>query len=107
TRSSLLGFIAIGQTFVILCRSLDLSVGYVAALSSIVAAVVMDGQESRVVLGVVAALAVSAAVKLFNGVVTTKLGVHAFITTLGAGLMIKGFLDTQYPGPSGSVPNSF
>src|SRR5690606_32308866 len=31
TRSSLLGFIAIGQTLVILCRSLDLSVGYVAA----------------------------------------------------------------------------
>ncbi|MPV50877.1 ABC transporter permease [Pseudactinotalea sp. HY160] len=107
TRSSLLGFIAIGQTFVILCRSLDLSVGYVAALSSIVAAVVMNGQESRVVLGIVAALAVSAAVGFFNGVVTTKLGVHAFITTLGAGLMIKGFLDTQYPGPSGAVPNSF
>lgn len=107
TRSSLLGFIAIGQTFVILCRSLDLSVGYVAALSSLVAAVVMDGQESRVLLGVAAALGVSAAVGLFNGLVTTKLGVHAFITTLGAGLIIKGFLDTRYPGPSGSVPASF
>lgn len=107
TRSSLLGFIAIGQTLVILCRSLDLSVGYVAALSSLVAAVVMDGDESRVVLGVAAALGVSAAVGLFNGVVTTKLGVHAFITTLGSGLIIKGFLDTRYPGPSGSVPTSF
>ena len=37
TRSSLLGFVAIGQTLVILCRSLDLSVGYVMALSSLVA----------------------------------------------------------------------
>ncbi len=107
TRSSLLGFIAIGQTLVILCRSLDLSVGYVAALSSLVAAVVMDGDESRILLGVAAALGVSAAVGLFNGVVTTKLGVHAFITTLGSGLIIKGFLDTRYPGPSGSVPASF
>lgn len=107
TRSSLLGFIAIGQTLVILCRSLDLSVGYVAALSSLVAAVVMDGDESRILLGVAAALGVSAAVGLFNGIVTTKLGVHAFITTLGSGLIIKGFLDTRYPGPSGSVPSSF
>lgn len=107
TRTSLLGFIAIGQTFVILCRSLDLSVGYVAALSSLVAAVVMDGQESRVWLGVLAALGVSAAVGLFNGLVTTKLGVHAFIATLGSGLIIKGYLDTQYPGPAGSVPASF
>ncbi|MEE6281569.1 ABC transporter permease [Georgenia sp. MJ170] len=107
TRSSLLGFIAIGQTLVILCRSLDLSVGYVAALSSLVAAVVMDGDESRVLLGVAAALGVSAAVGLFNGIITTKLGVHAFITTLGAGLIIKGFLDTRFPGPSGSVPASF
>ena len=107
TRSSLLGFIAIGQTLVILCRSLDLSVGYVAALSSLVAAVTMDGDPSRVWLGVVAALGVSAAVGLVNGVVTTKLGVHAFITTLGVGLVIKGFLDTRYPGPSGSVPSTF
>ncbi len=107
TRSSLLGFIAIGQTLVILCRSLDLSVGYVAALSSLVAAVVMDGDESRIFLGAAAALGISAAVGLFNGVVTTKLGVHAFITTLGSGLIIKGFLDTRYPGPSGSVPSSF
>lgn len=107
TRSSLLGFIAIGQTLVILCRSLDLSVGYVAALASLIAAVVMDGQESRIALGVVAALGVSAAVGLFNGLVTTKLGVHAFITTLGAGLIIKGFLDTRFPGPSGSVPAAF
>jgi ribose transport system permease protein len=107
TRSSLLGFIAIGQTLVILCRSLDLSVGYVAALSSLVAAVVMDGDASRVPLGIAAALGVAAAVGLFNGIITTKLGVHAFITTLGSGLIIKGFLDTRYPGPSGSVPSSF
>src|SRR5699024_12456146 len=59
TRSSLLGFIAIGQTLVVLCRSLDLSVGYVAALSTPVAATTMAGEPSRVVLGVAAALGIS------------------------------------------------
>lgn len=107
TRSSLLGLIAIGQTLVILCRSLDLSVGYVAALSSLVAATTMAGDPSRIWLGVVAALGAAALVGLFNGVVTAKLKVHAFITTLGAGLIIKGFLDTLYPGPAGDIPSAF
>lgn len=107
TRSSLLGFIAIGQTLVIVCRSLDLSVGYVAALSSLVAATTMDGDPAMVVPGVLAALAVSAGVGLFNGLVITGLKVNAFIATLGTGLLLKAYLDTTYKGPAGSVPESF
>lgn len=107
SRSSLLGFIAIGQTMVILCRSLDLSVGYVAALSSLVAATTMAGDPARIPLGVAAGLGAAALVGLFNGVVTAKLKVHAFITTLGAGLIVKGYLDTMYPGPAGEVPAAF
>ncbi|MEK8228218.1 ATP-binding cassette domain-containing protein [Oerskovia sp. M15] len=61
SQTSLLGFVAIGQTFVILCKSLDLSVGYVVAWSSLVAATTMAGDPSRIWLGVVAALAVAAA----------------------------------------------
>ena len=107
TRSSLLGFVAIGQTLVILCRSLDLSVGYVMALSSLVAATTMDGDPNRVVLGVLAALGVSAVIGLANGLIITGLRVNAFIATLGTGLILKAYLDTRYKGPSGSVPESF
>src|SRR5690606_29625650 len=90
TQTSLLGFVAIGQTFAILCRSLDLSVGYVVALASIVGATTMAGDPSRAWLGVVAALGVSAVVGLVNGLVIAKLRVNAFIATLGVGLIIKG-----------------
>lgn len=107
TRSSLLGFIAIGQTFVILCRSLDLSVGYVMALSSLVTATTMAGESSRIVLGVGVALAVSAAIGLANGLTVALLRVNPFITTLGMGLIVKGYLDTQYRGPAGDVPAAF
>lgn len=107
TRSSVLGFVAIGQTLVIICRSLDLSVGYVVALSSLVAATTMAGDPSRIPLGILAVLLVAAAVGLANGLVITKLKVNAFITTLGMGLIIKGYLDTRYQGPSGDVPAQF
>lgn len=107
TRSSLLGFVAIGQTLVIMCRSLDLSVGYVAALSSLVAATTMADDPAMIVPGVLAALAVSAVVGLVNGLVITRLKVNAFIATLGTGLLLKAYLDTRYQGPAGAVPDTF
>ena len=85
TRASLLGFLAIGQTFVILCRSLDLSVGYVVALASLVGATMMDGDPGRILHGVAAVLVVTALIGLANGVIVTKLRVNPFIATLGMG----------------------
>lgn len=107
TQTSLLGFVAVGQTFVILCRSLDLSVGYVVALCSLIGATTMAGDPSRVWLGIVAALAVAAGVGLVNGLIVSTLRVNAFIATLGTGLIIKGFLDTRFKGPEGDVPLAF
>ncbi|OOC55577.1 MULTISPECIES: ABC transporter permease [Nocardiopsis] len=107
TRSSLLGFLAIGQTLVILCRSLDLSVGYVAALSTVIAATTMAGDPSRVLLGVGATLGAAGLIGLVNGLVVTGLRVNPFIATLGMGLVIKGYLDTNFQGPAGAVPAAF
>jgi ribose transport system permease protein len=107
TRSSLLGFVAIGQTFAILCRSLDLSVGYVMALSSLVGAITMAGDPARIPLGVAAVLLVAGGIGLANGLVVGLLRVNPFITTLGTGLIIKGFLDTRFRGPAGDVPSAF
>ena len=107
TGMSVLGFIAIGQTLVILAGSLDLSVPFVTSLSSLVAGGVMAGQTSNVLVGVVAALAVSALIGLVNGLVVTMLDVHGFIATLGMGLVISGYLASNYQGSFGSAPRSF
>lgn len=107
TGMSLLGFVAVGQTLVIVGRSLDLSVGYVVAWSGLVAATQMQGEDGRIVRGVVVALGAAALIGLANGVVITMLRVNPFIATLGMGLIIKGYLDTTYRGPAGSVPDAF
>ncbi len=107
TGMSVLGLVAIGQTFVILCGSLDLSVPYVVSLSSLIAADLMAGSTANILPAVLAALAVAAAIGLGNGLIVSKLKVHGFIATLGTGLIIKGFLDTNYKGTSGSVPWEF
>jgi len=107
TGTSILGFIAIGQTLVILAGSLDLSVPYVTSLTSLVAGVIMAGQTSNIVLGVVVALGVSALIGLANGLVVTLLDVHGFIATLGMGLILAGYLATNYKGSAGSAPRDF
>lgn len=106
-RAAGLGIVAIGQTFAILAGSLDLSVAYVISLTSLIAAETMAGSDGMVLPAILAVLAVSAAIGLLNGLLITKLRINAFIATLGVGLLIKGYLEQGYAGPSGAVPQSF
>lgn len=107
TGTSVLGFIAIGQTLVILVGSLDLSVPYVTSLASLIAAGVMANRSENVLPGVLLALGAAAAVGLANGLIVAGLNVHGFIATLGVGLIISGYLATNYKGSFGQTPLSF
>ncbi len=107
TFTSVLGFIAIGQTLVILVGSLDLSVPFVTSLSSVVAGGIMAGQSGNVPKAVAVTLLVAVAIGLVNGLVVSLLGVHGFVATLGMGLIISGYLATHYQGSHGSAPRSF
>ncbi|MFD4577130.1 ABC transporter permease [Streptomyces sp. NPDC058417] len=104
-RSTALGIVAVGQTLAILAGSLDLSVAVLMSLCSLVAAETMAAYGVLPAIGAV--LVVSALTGLVNGLVITKLKVHAFIATLGVTLIIKGVLENRWDGPAGSVPTSF
>jgi ribose transport system permease protein len=106
-RSVALGIVSAGQTVVILTGSLDLSVAQLISLSSLIGAETMDGSSANVVPAIALVLAVGAGVGLVNGLVITKLRVNAFIATLGAALILKGYIDNNWDGPGGSVPSSF
>lgn len=107
TGTSILGFIAIGQTLVILVGSLDLSVPYVISLSSLIGAGIMANQPGNILPAVMAALLVSALIGLANGAVVAGLRVHGFIATLGMGLIVSGYLGSTYQGSSGQAPLAF
>ena len=107
TATSILGLVAIGQTLVILVGSLDLSVPYVVSLASLVGGTTMAGESGNIVPAVMLTLAVAAAIGLANGLVVSQLHVHGFIATLGVGLVVSGYLGTNYQGSSGSAPKEF
>jgi ribose transport system permease protein len=87
---TVLGLVAIAQFVVVIAGGVDLSIGANVRLSAIVGAIVMDGDESRFVVGVLAALGVGLAVGAANAFVVTRLRVEPFIATLGTGALVSG-----------------
>ena len=81
-QSTILAVFAIGMTFVVLTAGIDLSVGSVAALSSVVATKLVVDQDLAPVLGIVLALAAGGAIGLFNGLAVSRLGISPLIVTL-------------------------
>ena len=106
-RSVALGIVAVGQTVAIVGGSLDLSVAQVISLSSLVAAEVMDGRSSMLVPGIAATVALGVGVGLANGLIVTKLRVNPFIATLGVALLLRAYVEANWAGPAGAVPDGF
>jgi len=105
-QTSIVAYLAVGMSFVILGAGIDLSVGSVLAFSGAVAAGVM--QNGGVFLGILAGLAVGAGLGAFNGIVVTKLKIPAFIATLAMMAMARGGTLVYTGGrPITGLPSSF
>src|SRR5580765_718216 len=74
--------IALGMTFVIITGGIDLSVGSVLCLSSMVLAVTMHAGYS-IEVGILASIATALAIGAFNGILIAYLGFPSFVVTLG------------------------
>jgi ribose transport system permease protein len=87
-QSSINAIIAIGMTLVIISAGIDLSVGSIAGLASVVAATVMATQGFGA--GVAAGLAVGIVAGAINGVLIARVGLAPFIVTLGTLALFRG-----------------
>ena len=85
--NSMFCLISIGMCFVIMTGGIDLSVGTVAALGSVVAAIL---SPYGIVLGVLGGILIGFLAGFINGLVITKLNIAPFIATLAMLLIAKG-----------------
>jgi len=85
-----IGVIAVGQTWLMVSGEIDLSVGSVAGLGAIVAAWVMKEAHWPLAAGLLAGLGTGALAGLINGLVAVRLGIPAFIATLGMLYIARG-----------------
>ena len=81
--------IAMGQTFVISSRGIDLSVGSVLGFVGCVVAQMVD-TGTPVPIGIVVAVVLGTAFGTINGIVITKLKVNPLIATLGMLVALRG-----------------
>jgi ribose transport system permease protein len=89
-QASVIALLAGGQTFVILTGGVDLAVGALTALAGAVAGHMMIKIGVDPYLAMAAALAIGAAVGLFNGYLVAFVGIPAFIVTLGGLTLWRG-----------------
>jgi ribose transport system permease protein len=102
-----LGTVALGQTLVILCASIDLSVGSTISVAAVLASFIMHGNPALIGPAVLLVLLVTAAIGAANGLVIAWLRVGPLIATLGSGLILQGVLSANFNNFAGSVPPVF
>ena len=117
--TSFIAIMAVGMSVVIISGGIDLSVGAIYALASVLGAMVLnrfgpDGASAAtapwlgVILGASTCLGVAALCGLANGGLIVALRVHPFIITLGAMAILRGLAFVVTKGQSiGGFPPAF
>jgi ribose transport system permease protein len=86
-QSSINAMIAVGMTLVVMARGIDLSVGSVVGLTSMITASLLPQNP---LLGIVAGIVLGVVCGLINGVLIAKLKLPDFIVTLGMLSIYRG-----------------
>ncbi|MFN8518073.1 MAG: ABC transporter permease [Chloroflexota bacterium] len=107
-QASVVGITAVGVTLVMITGGVDLSVGAVIVLGSVLAATIMDGQDANIPLACCLVLLMGLAVGVINGVIVSRWRVPSFILTLGMATAISGITQLYTGGTAaGDVAPAF
>ncbi|MEN9409903.1 MAG: hypothetical protein RL216_1877 [Pseudomonadota bacterium] len=87
-QTAMIAVMAVAMTFVLSAGEIDLSVGAVAGLTTVTVALAIS--VAGPLGGVLAGLATGLAVGVFNGWLTTRIGIPSFLTTLAMMGIAKG-----------------
>jgi ribose transport system permease protein len=87
-QTAMIAVMAVAMTFVLASGEIDLSIGAVAGLATVTVAMAIA--VAGPVAGVLAGVATGLAVGMFNGWLTTRIGIPSFLTTLAMMGIAKG-----------------
>jgi ribose transport system permease protein len=77
---------------------LDLSVGYMATMTAVFTAAIMDGQNSNLWMAILVALGLGIAVGLVNGVLTAYVKLPPLVVTLAMANILQGIINAYTAG---------
>jgi simple sugar transport system permease protein len=96
--------VAVGIVFLLVSGEIDISVGMVATLAPYLMHYAIDFYHVPAIPAIVLALAIAAGIGLVNGLITTRLKVPSFVTTLGMFYLLYGVLLTTSKAYPVAVP---
>lgn len=105
--ATFVGMAAAAEFFVVIGGGIDLSIGSVATLSGMAAAVIMNGHDHSIPLAVAASLGIGLAVGAVNGLLVNRLNVSPFVATFGMLYVLQGLAYTYSVNPVGQAAPSF
>ena len=85
--------LAIGMTLILILKHIDLSVGYVAGFCGAVAAILMTQIGISEWIAILIVIVSGLVIGLYQGLLVTRVGVPAFVTTLAGMFMFRGLLN--------------
>jgi ribose transport system permease protein len=92
--------IAAGLTVPLVGGDFDMSIGYIASFSGLLVVGLLSNNQLPIPLAVLAVVGIGVVIGVVNGLIVSKIGVNAFIATLGTGTVVVG-LNYAY---SGGIP---
>jgi len=85
-----LGLIVVGMTVLLIAGEFDLSVGSIFAFCPILLAFVINNLGTNLWISIALVILVSCLIGAINGIVTLKLQIPSFVTTLGGMMLYRG-----------------
>jgi simple sugar transport system permease protein len=98
--------VAVGIVFLLVSGEIDVSVGMVAALAPYLMHYAIDFYGIPAIPAILLALAIAAGIGMVNGLITMKLRVPSFVTTLGMFYLLYGVLLTTSHAYPVAVPDA-
>ena len=104
SQSVVLALVSFGQTFVIIAGGIDLSVGSLASLTTVLTAGLINGRSVYVVPVLLLMMAIGAGVGVGHGYFVSRARIAPFIVTLATYFILQGFGFAYTTIPIGSMP---
>lgn len=106
-QSSALAIVSLGQTLVIITGGIDLSVGSMVSLASVLLSGITNGDPAMMWVALAVILLTGIVAGLMNAGASIYLGVHPLIITLGTGAVLQGITLLYTQTPIGKMPKGF
>lgn len=102
-----LGLVSMGQTFAILVGDVDLCLGGIISIVTVLAATHMGDSPASMAIVACLLVALGVLIGMVNGILTTVIKIDAMVTTFATNTMLMGFALWIMEAPGGSIPYAY